>query len=337
MRLPEVDQSPEPLYRLCYAAVQSNLLITAVKLNIFNYLSTPKTAQAVAKQIQGHEKNTLLFLNGLTACALLEKNDNTFQNAPATQAFLMEGTDTDLGPGFLNQAQSAGLPILDLSELVLNGPPSSKGNTGADPEQWGENAVWMANHQRAGIAQQMAGIISGLPGFSGFGKMLDLGGGPGMFAIAMVDRHPSMTGVVFDRGPVVRVAERFIMDYGLEERLKVVAGDYNADALGRGYDFIWCSSALNFAGQNLDAVMAKIHQALVPGGVFANLSEGLTHGGTQPDFYVLCTLVWAMTHPFPPFHQGTIAHSMKKAGFESVTSSTLATGWGPMDLDIAKK
>ena len=56
MRLPEVDQSPEPLYRLCYAAVQSNLLITAVKLNIFNYLSTPKTAQAVAKQIQGHAK-----------------------------------------------------------------------------------------------------------------------------------------------------------------------------------------------------------------------------------------------------------------------------------------
>jgi hypothetical protein len=61
----------------------------------------------------------------------------------------------------------------------------------------------------------MAGIVSDLPEFAEFGRMVDLGGGHGMFALYFVDAHPSMTGVVFARSAVVSVAEGFIQEYGM--------------------------------------------------------------------------------------------------------------------------
>jgi len=167
--------------------------------------------------------------------------------------------------------------------------------------------------------------------------MLDLGGGPGLFAIAMVAKHLSMRGVVFDRQPVVEVARRFIREYEMEERMDVLAGDYNVDSIGNGYDLIWASSTLNSARENMDLVMRKIYGALNPGGMFINLSEGLTDEGTKPDFYALCTIGWAMSSAIKAFDQGFIGDAMLKAGFKSVRSRTLSTAWGPMDIDIARK
>ncbi len=119
--------------------------------------------------------------------------------------------------------------------------------------------------------------------------------------------------------------------------MEVLAGDYNLDPIGEGYDLIWASATLNFARENMDSVMKKIYEALNPGGLFVNLSEGLTDEGTKPDFYVLCTVGWAMNGPMMAFEQGFIADAMLNAGFRSVRSRTLRTGWGPMDIDIARK
>jgi predicted TPR repeat methyltransferase len=250
----------------------------------------------------------------------------------------VEGTPASLGEGFIHQAAMSEVMLKDLSKLVLEGPPAYSAEDDPNDEQkWSRRAVWMANNERAGIAQQMAAIVSTLPEFPSFGKMLDLGGGPGIFGIAMVLKHPTMKGVIFDRKPVVEIARRFITEYKVEKRMDVRAGDYNRDSLGQGYDLIWASSTLNFAQNNMDEVMQKIHDALNPDGVFINLSEGLTDEGTQPDFFVLCTMGWAMTNPMTAFEQGVIADAMLNAGFRSVKSRTLRTGWGAMDLDIARK
>ncbi|BBO81825.1 O-methyltransferase [Desulfosarcina ovata subsp. sediminis] len=338
MKLPEVHESPEMLYRMCFASIRSKLLIAAIELKVFDHLSEPRTVEQVAESIQGHTENTMLLLNGLAACDLVSKKNGLYRNLPIAQTFLVEGSPTSLGEGLLQQAVMSERMLANLPQMVLNGSPGSVENEAGDSEaQWAQNAIWMANHERSGVAQQMAQLVAEIPEFPAFRKMLDLGGGPGIFGIAMVKRHPSMQGVVFDRGPVVAVAERVIREYTLERRMTVLAGDYNTDAIGYGYDLIWASSTLNFAQHNLDAVMKKIHSALNPGGVFINLSEGLTDEGTKPDFYVLCTLGWTMNNPMKAFDQGEIAEAMLAAGFNTVRSRTLNVGWGQMDLDIARK
>lgn len=83
-------------------------------------------------------------------------------------------------------------------------------------------AASIANYQRAVWAQKAVEIVSGLPEFPLFRTMLDLGGGPGLVGIAIVSAHPSMKGVIFDRPAVVKVAETFIKEYEIEDRIEVM-------------------------------------------------------------------------------------------------------------------
>lgn len=58
---------------------------------------------------------------------------------------------------------------------------------GAESEEiWAQMAITAANYERSGIAQYTAEIISELPEFLSFRKMLDLGGGPGLIGISIV-------------------------------------------------------------------------------------------------------------------------------------------------------
>jgi SAM-dependent methyltransferase len=146
-----------------------------------------------------------------------------------------------------------------------------------------------------------------------------------------------MTGVIFDRPAVVSVADRFIHEYDMQERISVSAGDYLNDEIGEDYDFIWASATLNFARKGLDPLIRKILDALNPGGIFISFQDGMTHEQTRPDT-MLGHLGDAMRMGLDIyFNQGEICQAMLRSGFRSVRSQTVETPWGEMDLDIARK
>ncbi len=123
----------------------------------------------------------------------------------------------------------------------------------------------------------------------------------------------------------------------MEDRIEVLEGDYLQDPIGEGYDLIWTSETLSFARHHIDSVMKKIYNALNPGGVLINLSEGLAEERTKPEAMVLMMMPMTMIGRDIALDQGEIADAMLRAGFKSVRSLTLDTCWGPMDLDIARK
>ena len=336
-KLPEVNESFEELYRMLIAPIRSKLLLTGIELKVFDQLSEPKSADAVAKALSTHPVNTRLFLDGLTASDLVVKQDGLYQNTPVAQAFLVENTTTFLGPILTITAQTF-FAINDLPKLVKEGPPPPSPEADMGSEKiWAQFAAAMANAERAGIARQAPEIVSELSEFPSFKKMLDLGGGPGLIGITIVATHPSMKGVIFDRPAIIKVAETFIKEYEMEDRMEVLGGDFNHDPIGEGYDLIWASSALSLAKDDMDSLTKKIYDALNPGGVFLVLHEGLTYEQTKPDAMVLSMMPMALTGQDMSFDQGEIADSMLRVGFKSVRSRTLDTDWGPMDLDIGRK
>jgi SAM-dependent methyltransferase len=146
-----------------------------------------------------------------------------------------------------------------------------------------------------------------------------------------------MKGVIFDRPAIIKVAETFIKEYEMKERMDVLGGDYNGDSIGEGYDLIWTSNTLNFARHDLDSLMKKIYDALNPGGVFISFCEGLTYERTKPDFVILSMMRIALIGQDMCFDQGEIGDSMLRVGFNSVRSRTLDAPWGTADLDIGRK
>ena len=166
---------------------------------------------------------------------------------------------------------------------------------------------------------------------------LVIGGGPGLIGTAIVASHPGMSGVIFDQPAVARVAQAFIEEYGLDDRMEVMGGDYMTDPIGEGYDLIWAKNTLNFARDDMDSMVAKIYDSLSPGGVFISFCEGLIRERTKPDAMVLSTISPSFVGQDMCFDQGEIADSMLRVGFRSVRSRTLATDWGPMDIDIGRR
>jgi len=337
-KLPEVNASFEELYRMLIAPIKSKLLLAGIELGVFNQLSEPRSAEVVAKTLSTHPVNTRLFLDGLAASDLVVKQDGLYQNTPVAQAFLAEGSQTFIGQMFAFQSQMWDPTLNDMSRLVKEGPPqpSPEKDMGSE-EMWAQFTASLANYERAGVAQQAVELVSELPEFTSFKKMLDLGGGPGLVGMAIVASHPSMRGIVFDRPAITKVAKTLIKEYEMEERMDVLAGDYNCDSIGEGYDLIWTSNALNFARHDLDSLMKKVYDALNPGGVFISFCEGLTHERTKPDTHVLSMMSMALMGQDMCFDQGEIADSMLRVGFKSVRSRTQDTDWGPMELDIGRK
>ncbi len=334
--LPEYNANPSLIYQMVNGRVQSRILLTAIELNLFDGLSAPVSAGLVSRDLGTHPGNTGLLLDGLAAAGLVQKENGQYQNTPDTQARLTRKSPAYVGEMLLIQDRVTTPALADMGQWVRTGPPETEPEMGAQ-ELWTRYARSMANYQMGGCVQKMTRVLSARSEFAGMEKMLDLGGGHGLFCIAMVKAHPSMTGVVFDQPSVVEVAQELICEYGLEDRITTIGGDYTQDDPGRGYDLVWASSTLNFVRPDLGPLFETVYKALNPGGLFISLAEGVTHERTRPAGFVMENLAYALLGHDRMFDRGEIPGAMNAAGFSRVQSIALDTPMTPMELDIGKK
>lgn len=314
-------------------------LLTAIDLDLFDLTeeSSP-TAEEVAVALRSHGANTRLLLDTLTAMGLLTKRKGCYTNTDLAATFLVSPKPTWLGEMFVSMAALQHRELGNLKERVLNGPaPLSPEMNLNLKEKWAAATGYLANYQRAGMARDAVAWISSLPEFTGFSRMLDLGGGPGLVGISLVTAHPTLEGVLFDLPGVSDAAQGFIREYGLDHRMTAIAGDYNCDDFGSGYDLIWTSMNLYYVKGPLEAFMERLYNALNPGGVLVSFHEGLDRERTHPALPVITRLGVAMGGQDLSFDKGRLAQAMLSAGFSSVHSMEKPSPVGMMDLDIARK
>ena len=333
----EFPENPEYIFSLTLAPLKLELMMTGLRLKVFDCISLPATASEVAARLGTHEGNTAHLLDHLATIGLVDKRGGRYGNKPETERFLVSTGEAYMGPmlHLMTGMWPGFLP--DLEALVRSGPqPQEHEDHGGGDAYWADYIESAASWARAGYAQQVARLVASLPEFDSFGKMLDLGAGPAITTVAIVGAHPSMTGVAFDLPPVAKLAERYIAEYGMADRISVLGGDFTRDDIGSGYGLVWASSTLNHSIDKLDDIVAKVYAALEPGGVFASLADGMTHERTQPDI-MLGHAPMTFTSGDTRFDQGFIAEAMLRAGFRSVHSRTVHSFAGDMDLDVARK
>ena len=327
-----------PLHEMMLGQIGSRLLQAGLNLGVFDLLCEFQTARETAAEMGAHETNTRLFLDALANLGLLEKKDGCYRNSCLASDFLVSGSNLFLG-SFLNMAKKMSLdPLDDLEALVREGP--GQRNTCdcmVSEELWVQSAMASAPWAMGEMGSRAARLASKLPEFDRFEKMLDLGGGHGLFSLYITRASANLRAVVFDREPVTAVASEFINTYDMDHRVTVMAGDYTVDDLGSDYDLIWASATLGPSKGQLDDLLEKIHTALKPGGYFLSLHDGMTCEQTQPDMILEWLGGLLSSDGDPRFDQGELAEAMLRSGFSSVRSRTIDTPLGPMELDIARK
>jgi predicted O-methyltransferase YrrM len=97
----------------------------------------------------------------------------------------------------------------------------------------------------AGRARCTAPVMAARLACDGMSSVLDVGGGTGIYSIALVQRNPRLRAVVFDRPEVLKVAEETAREAGVAERVELVPGDMFADPLPGGHDVVLLSNILH--------------------------------------------------------------------------------------------
>jgi predicted O-methyltransferase YrrM len=336
--LPVLPESLNRIYEQSLSLISANALAAGVKLSVFDNLREPVTAESLAKKQGLNPGATQVLLDTLAACGHIEKKDGLYRNMPDTNCFLVSDSPAYYGGILLREYQRNSMSPDTIVERVKSGPvPQSHTDDMCNEGFWESYARSMANWERAGTAQILASVISGLPEFSSFRTMLDLGGGPGLIGIAVLKKHPSMTGVVFDQPSVIPVTKEFISAYDMDDRMSTLGGNYLKDSFGEGYDLVFCSCTLNFAKHCMGTMIQRIYDALSPGGVFVSLHDGMVEEGTSPRVHVLNMMTSALSGFSCSLDKGFIVDAMKIAGFSTITSKQIVLDVGPFELDIGIK
>ena len=240
----------------------SRILLSAYELGIFTALGDEeKTAEQVAESIGTDTRATDRLMNALCAIGLLEKNGTLFGNGEAASRSLVEGKpDYMAGLGhYVNLWDRWST----LTEAVHAGGAVTARPVGERGEEWLRSFIG-AMHDR-GVRQAPSTIAS--VDLAGVSRVLDVGGGPGDFAMAFVRASDTITATVFDLPQVVPLTREYIEEAGLTDRVDTRAGDFLTDDLGSGYDLIYLSAIVHsLSPDECRFLFRKCVDALEPGG-----------------------------------------------------------------------
>jgi SAM-dependent methyltransferase len=172
--------------------------------------------------------------------------------------------------------------------------------------------------------------------FSKHLRMMDIGGGSGIYAIQVVKANPHMIATVLDLEAVCQVAEQYIRSYNLEDKVKTKHLDFFKEDIPKGYDVVFLSLILHdYSEEKGIALLKKIYKCLANDGVVLISEWLLNDEKTGPAASALMGLNMIIeTYGGKNYSYAEIVDMLKQAGFKRPERRSLA---GPAEIVIGYK
>jgi hypothetical protein len=143
-------------------------------------------------------------------------------------------------------------------------------------------------HWRA--CQHAPRVVASLD-LAGVSRVLDVGGGSGAYAMELVRAKPGIAATVFDLPTVLPLTAEYVNQAGLQDRVSLVAGDYDTDDLGHGFDLVLLSAIIRSnSPQGNHDLICKGAAALSPSGQLVVQDFIVDEERIDPPFGVLFAL-----------------------------------------------
>ena len=298
---PKTD--PTPLMDLIEEASNGfrkiKVLATAIEIGIFDELKTPKTINELSRRLNCDKKLLFILCEVLRDLGLVEESSSDlYKNTEIASEFLTRDSAYTQIPFLELRIKNLSL-WLELSEIVRNGPVR------VEAEKFFTDRVLdsLAQNSLLGEIQKTVEIVSAYPEFKKAKKLLDLGGGHGLYSIAFTAVNKDLYAYVFDLPHVVHKTGEYIKKFGAE-RVGIIPGNFFIDELGEGYDIVF--SSYDPGGKKAELI-EKIHSSLNTGGLYIN--KQYFPGSVQRKFSLL-DLEWNLW-TFKGTEKGERAYTFK--------------------------
>ncbi|MFI6582235.1 methyltransferase [Embleya sp. NPDC050493] len=256
-----------------HAAFQQLNAACELRLPEFLHERPGSTRDEIAKELELPDRSAAVLLLGTTSLRLTVKRGDGYTNASIVEAAFDDGTWTNLRDIVEFQARIAYAPAAEYTASLRAGenlglrhfPGETRdlysrlaGTPGL------EELFYKGMNSWSRISNPV--LIDGVD-YSGVRRILDIGGGGGLNAIALVTAHPHLRVTVLDRPGALEVAEHNIRESGLADRIDTYPADIFDDEYPGGYDCVlFAHQLVIWSPPQNRALLAKALRAVDPAG-----------------------------------------------------------------------
>ena len=250
-----LEWNPGKLLELSGYYWKTCTLHAAVKLDVFTCLGEEQMSiEDLSHRLKTSSRGMERMLNALVAMEMLIKADNKYANTSFTREFLSKDSPKYMGHIILHHHHLVE-SWSRLDQSVQSGRPVRERSTFSD-EEWREGFLMgMFN-----MAMNLAPLLVSRIDISSRRHLLDLGGGPGTYAIHFCRHNPQLNATVFDLSTSRPFAEKTIERFDLSDRIDFQTGNYLKDDIDGRFDAAWLSHILH--GEGPEACRKIIQKAV---------------------------------------------------------------------------
>jgi SAM-dependent methyltransferase len=258
-------QRDDHYYKLLAGTAQTRLLESLADLRLPHLLAErgPLTAAEVADALGLNLTRAAKWLHLLERVGLLRKQDGSYQNTESATAMFW---DRDGRENFFMKDQleyCRRVNELDFA-AVLRGAPLP------EAVRWPPRTKEAAEHLELWMSVTAYEAVNALENGTEWNttkSVLDVGGGDGGIACALVTKYDHLNSTVFNLRASADMARARISRVGLDARVKVVEGDFIEDALPGGFDRVLFSRVLaDWSPAVCQMLLKKARASIKPGG-----------------------------------------------------------------------
>ena len=307
------------------------ILIAALELELFTTVGTGSWAiPDLAKALNVSERGLNILCRNLAAVGMLRKRGARYANSQLGSTALNAHHPAYRG-GYLRLLRSHWNDWLRLPESVRSGCPIDQDVP--DTDDFRRQFTWAMHHRTLELAPAIASQIR-----LGRAKtLLDLGGGPGTYAMAFLAKNPKLHATVCDREAALEVAKEIASTQRSRRRLSYLPCDFVNEPIPGIYDVVWYSNVLHlYSPEENQAIFRRVLASLAPGGRLI-IQDAFLHD--QEGLYPLEASVFAVSMLL--FTKGGDTYSvaetgkwLKRAGFAGIKNVPIKKGTGDWEGGI---
>ena len=310
----KIEWNPGKILQTSGIYWQSCALHAGVRLDVFTQIGEKaQTAKQVAEAIKADTRGTAVLLDALAAMGLLEKKEDFYSNTDTALKHLCSESDAYLGHMVKHHSHLVS-SFSKLDVAIKSGEPV-RVRTSHDEEKIEAFLMGMYNNA-LGFAPHVSKVVD----LSDKNRLLDLGGGPGTYAVFFCKENPKLSAVIGDLPTTEPFAKKIVNKFGLSERISFQSIDFTKENIEGTYDVAWLSHILHSEGpESCESIIKKVESALSPGGMILIHEFILNDKKEGPLFPALFSLnMFVGTSEGRSYSERELTDMLKKAGFVKV-------------------
>ncbi|MEO8483435.1 MAG: methyltransferase [Acidobacteriota bacterium] len=325
--LDRTTTDPTCLYRYRDGIYAADLLTAAiVHLDLFTWLEArPSTFDQLCDGLELARRPADVLVTLAAANGLVTRQDGLITVTPTAREHLVRGSAFNLAAYY---ASLKDRPVVqDFVRVLRTGKPAHWGGDKAGQD-------WHASMEEEAFARSFTAAMDCRGAYLGAAlasaidlsrrmRLLDIGGGSGIYACVLAARFPHLHATVFDQAPVDRIAATLIAERGFSGRVSVAAGSFFGDGWPAGHDVHLFSNVLHdWDEAEIEHLLHRSFAALPAGGLL------MIHDAFIND---------DKTGPLPVAEYSTILmHSTQGKCYATSEYATLLTRAGFRDFTFAE-